>query len=136
MLARPSQTKYKKVFKGKIKGKEQKVVLPVLGGYVLKALEIGRISSKEIEALRKVVTRKLKRMGKLQFKIFPNIPVTNKPIEVRMGKGKGSVDSWVARVKPGRMICVVFGVKPSLAYSTLKSASNKLSIKTWVTHSS
>lgn len=75
-------------------------------------------------------------MGKLQFKIFPNIPVTNKPIEVRMGKGKGSVDSWIARVKPGRILCTVIGVKPSLAYSALKSASNKLSIKTWITGNS
>jgi large subunit ribosomal protein L16 len=131
MLSRPAQTKYQKVFKGKLRGTEAKVIFSP-GGHALKTLELGRISAKEMEALRKVVTRKLKRMGKLQFKIFPNTPVTTKPIEVRMGKGKGSVSSWVACVKPGRVLCVISGVKPALAYNALKSASNKLSVKTWI----
>jgi large subunit ribosomal protein L16 len=134
MLTRPRQTKYNKVFKGKLNGYEQKVIFSK-GGHALKTLELGRISAKQMEALRKVITRKLKRMGQVEFKMFPHIPLTKKPIETRMGKGKGQVTSWVAHVKPGRVLCIIYGVQPALAYQALKSASAKLSVKTWITSS-
>src|SRR5689334_1851418 len=122
MLLRPNKTKFKKVFKGKICGIEQKAVHLKFGTVGLKSLEIGRLSAKQIEATRRVIARKLKRMGKVFIRIYPSIPVTSKPIEVRMGKGKGSVDYWICRVKPGQILYEIGGIQPSLAMAALKSA--------------
>jgi large subunit ribosomal protein L16 len=130
MLLRPKQTKFKKVFKGKIYGIEQKAVHLKFGTVGLKSLEIGRLSAKQIEATRRVIARKLKRMGKVFIRIYPSIPVTSKPIEVRMGKGKGSVDYWICRVKPGQILYEIGGIQPSVAMAALKSAAQKLPIMT------
>jgi large subunit ribosomal protein L16 len=130
MLLRPNKTKFKKIFKGKIYGIEQKAVHLKFGTVGLKSLEIGRLSAKQIEATRRVIARKLKRMGKVFIRIYPSIPVTSKPIEVRMGKGKGSVDYWICRVKPGQILYEIGGIQPSLAMAALKSAAQKLPIMT------
>lgn len=130
MLSQPRKTKFKKFFKGRIKGFEHKSNKLIYGSYGLKALEIGRINSKQIEAVRRVLSRKLKRLGKIHIRIFPNIPVTKKPIEIRMGKGKGSVDNWVAKIKPGQILFEIQGIKDNLCLSALKSAVHKLSVLT------
>lgn len=132
MLTQPRRTKYKKLFKGKIYGIEHKANRLIYGTYGLKSLEIGRINSKQIEAVRRVISRKLKRLGKIHIRIFPNTPVTKKPIEIRMGKGKGSVDFWVAKVKPGQVLFEIQGIKDNLCLSALKSAAHKLSVLTLV----
>jgi len=132
MLLRPRQTKFRKLFKGKIKGVEQKAINLQFGSYGLKALEIGRISAKQIEAARRTITRKLRRAGKVYVRIFPSVPVTSKPIEVRMGKGKGAVDYWVAPVKPGRILFEIGGLNSPLCIAALKNASHKLSIATTI----
>ena len=128
-MLRPKQTKFKKYRKIRIKRIEQRQTSLEFGSFGLRTLEGGQISSRQIEAVRRVITRKLKRTGKLWIRIFPNIPVTKKPVEVRMGKGKGAVDHWVAVVKPGAIICEIGEARENLAKAALLSGAKKLSMK-------
>ena len=103
-MRQPKRTKYRKAFKGRIKGNAKGGSSIAFGSFGLKALEPERVTARQIEATRRAVTREMKRQGKVWIRVFPDTPVTAKPIEVRMGKGKGSVDRWVARVQPGRIL--------------------------------
>ena len=129
-MLQPARTKYRKAHKGRIHGRASRGESLNYGAYGLKALEPERILSKQIEAARVSLTRYMKRTGKVWLRIFPNIPVSKKPTEVRMGKGKGSPEYWVCRVKPGRIIFEVDGVSESVAKIALYKASTKLPIKT------
>ena len=126
----PKKTKFKKVHKGRIKGISKGGNALVFGSYGLKAIEPARVTAKQIEACRRAINRYLKRSGKLWIRIFPDVPVTSKPAEVRMGKGKGSVESWVAKVKPGRILFELDGVDFDLATSAFQKAVAKLPMKT------
>ena len=125
----PKRRKFRKSFKNKIKGLEYNNSLS-FGSYGLKALEGCRITSRQIEAARRAITRKMKREGRVWIRIFPHIPVTEKPTEVRMGKGKGSVSYWAVSVKPGKIIFEVAGISSELARQALKYGAGKLPIKT------
>ena len=129
-MLQPTRTKYRKAHKGRIHGNSSRGVLLNYGSYGLKAIEPERIISKQIEAARVALTRYMKRTGKVWLRIFPNIPVSKKPTEVRMGKGKGAPEYWACRVKPGRIIFEVDGVSESVAREALYKASTKLPIKT------
>jgi large subunit ribosomal protein L16 len=128
-MLRPKQTKFKKFRKIRIKRIEHRQTSLEFGSFGLRTLEGGQISSKQIEAVRRVITRKLKRTGKLWIRIFPNTPVTKKPIEVRMGKGKGAVDHWVAVVRPGTIIYEIGEAKENLAKVALMSGAKQLSMR-------
>ena len=129
-MLRPKQTKFKKYRKIRIKGIERRQTSLEFGSFGLRTLEGGQISSRQIEAVRRVITRKLKRTGKLWIRIFPNTPVTKKPVEVRMGKGKGAPEYWACRVKPGRILFEIDGVSEAIAKEAPYKASAKLPIKT------
>jgi len=129
-MLQPTRTKYRKAHKGRIHGKACRGSLMNYGTYGLKAMEPERIIGKQIEAARVALTRYMKRTGKVWLRIFPNIPVSKKPVEVRMGKGKGAPEYWACRVKPGRIIFEVDGVSESVAKIALYKASAKLPIKT------
>ena len=129
-MLQPTRTKYRKAHKGRIHGKASRGEILNYGAYGLKAMQPERIVSKQIEAARVSLTRYMKRTGKVWLRIFQNIPVSKKPTEVRMGKGKGSPEFWVCRVKPGRIIFEVDGVSESIAREALYKASTKLPIKT------
>ena len=129
-MLQPTRTKYRKAHKGRIHGKATRGEVLNYGAYGLKAMQPERIVSKQIEAARVSLTRYMKRTGKVWLRIFPNIPVSKKPTEVRMGKGKGNPEFWVCRVKPGRIIFEVDGVSESVAKEALYKASTKLPIKT------
>ena len=129
-MLQPTRTKYRKAHKGRIHGRASRGESLNYGAYGLKAMEPERIISKQIEAARVSLTRFMKRTGKVWLRIFPNIPVSKKPTEVRMGKGKGSPEYWVCRVKPGRIIFEIDGVSESVAREALYKASTKLPIKT------
>jgi|TARA_B110000977_G_scaffold187098_1_gene253827 large subunit ribosomal protein L16 len=129
-MLRPKQTKFRKQRKGKIRGLETRSNTIIFGEYGLKVLECGRISARQIEATRRAITRKVKRRGKLWIRMFPSVPVTAKPVEVRMGKGKGAVDHWVCPVKAGKILYEIGGLPKVIAYNALKSGSNKLSLST------
>ena len=129
-MLQPTRTKYRKAHKGRIHGSATRGAALNYGAYGLKALEPERIISKQIEAARVSLTRYMKRTGKVWLRIFPNIPVSKKPTEVRMGKGKGSPEYWVCRVKPGRIIFEVDGIDEATARIALYKASAKLPIKT------
>ena len=122
----PSRTKYRKQQKGRVKGKAQRGNSLAFGDFGMQSLERTSITSSQIEAARVAVTRHLKRKGKVWIRIFPHKPITKKPLETRMGKGKGSVERWVAPVKPGTMLFEVGGVPSSLARSGLRLADTKL----------
>ena len=126
----PARTKYRKAHKGRIHGKASRCDKLNFGEYGIKALQPDRITSNQIEAARVALTRYMKRTGKVWTRIFPNIPVSKKPTEVRMGKGKGTPEFWVCRVKPGRILFEVDGVTESVAKVALYKASAKLPIKT------
>ena len=126
----PKRVKYRKKQRGKMKGVAQKGHYIAFGKYGLKALESGWISSRQIEATRVAITRHVKRGGKVWIRIFPDKPVTNKPAETRMGKGKGSPEYWVAVVKAGRIMFELEGVDLELAKEAMRLASHKLPIKT------
>lgn len=128
----PKKVKYRKIQKGRIRGKAKGARKVAFGDYGLVALEGGRITARQIEAIRVTMGRKLKKVGELFLRIFPDRPITKKPAEVRMGKGKGSPEFWVAIVKRGRILCEVKGVDQALAKKVLKSASYKLPIRTKV----
>jgi len=126
----PKRVKYRKKQRGKMKGVAQKGNYIAFGKYGLKALESGWITSRQIEATRVAITRHVKRGGKVWIRIFPDKPVTNKPAETRMGKGKGSPEYWVAVVKSGRIMFELEGVDFELAKEAMRLASHKLPIKT------
>jgi len=129
-MLQPTRTKYRKAHKGRIHGKASRGNLMNYGAFGLKALEPERVISKQIEAARVALTRYMKRQGRVWTRIFPNIPVSKKPIEVRMGKGKGSPEYYAYRVKPGRILFEVDGVTEEVAKVALYKASAKLPIKT------
>jgi len=129
-MLQPKRTKYRKQNKGRIHGKASRGNLMNYGAFGLKALEPDRVISKQIEAARVALTRYMKRQGRVWTRIFPNIPVSKKPIEVRMGKGKGSPEYYACRVKPGRILFEVDGVSEDVAKVALYKASAKLPIKT------
>ena len=128
-MLQPKRTKFRKQFKGRIHGLAKGGAVINFGNYGLKAIEPERITSRQIEAARRALTRHMKRQGRVWIRIFPDIPVTAKPIEVRMGKGKGSVDRWVAKVKPGRVMFEVDGVTEDVAKEALRLAAMKLPVK-------
>lgn len=128
----PKKTKHRKAHKGRIHGLAKGGTALNFGTYGLKALTPDRITARQIEAARRAITRHLRRQGKLWIRVFPDLPVTSKPAEVRQGKGKGSVDYWAVRVKPGRIIFELEGVTPELARGAFERAAAKLPIKTKV----
>ena len=129
-MLQPTRTKYRKAHKGRIHGNSSRCNIMNYGAYGLKAIQPDRIISKQIEAARVALTRYMKRQGRVWTRIFPNIPVSKKPIEVRMGKGKGSPEYYACRVKPGRILFEVDGVSEETAKVALYKASAKLPIKT------
>jgi len=129
-MLQPKRTKYRKQHRGRRKGKATSGHFIAFGEYGLKALEAEWITGNQIEAARIAITRYLKRGGKLWIRIFPDKPVTKKPAETRMGKGKGNVDHWVAVVKPGRILFELAGVSREEAEEAFRLASHKLPIKT------
>ncbi len=126
----PKRTKYRKQQKGRNRGKSYRGSSIAFGEIALKAVEAGRINSRQIEAARIAMTRKVNRMAKSWIRVFPDKPITSKPLEVRMGKGKGSVDQWVMNIKPGRIIFEMAGVNEDLARAALTLAMHKLPFKT------
>ena len=127
----PKRTKYRKQQKGRIKGNASRGTRVNFGDFGLKALEPGRITSRQIEAARIAMTRRMKRAGQVYIRIFPDKPITKKPAEVRMGKGKGSIDHWAASIHPGRILFEIGGgVSMELAREALRLAQQKLPIKT------
>lgn len=126
----PKKTKYRKQHKGRIKGRSKRGYFISFGTCGLMALSSGRLSSKQIEAARVVINRQTKKNGKLWIRIFPDKPITRKPAEIRMGKGKGPVDEWAAIIKPGRMLYEINGVNKLIAQKAMKLAQAKLPIST------
>ena len=125
----PKRTKFRKQHKGRIKGEAKGGSDLNFGHYGLKALEPDRINSRQIEAARRAMTRAMKRQGRVWIRIFPDLPVSQKPIEVRMGKGKGSPEYWAAKVKPGRIMFEIDGVPEPVAREALRLAAMKMSVK-------
>ena len=128
----PKKTKYRKAFKGRIHGAAKGGFSLNFGSYGLKTLEPERITARQIEACRRAITRQMKRQGRVWIRVFPDLPVSDKPAEVRMGKGKGAVEYWAARVKPGRILFELDGVPGPLAAEAFSRAAMKLPIKTKV----
>lgn len=126
----PKRVKYRKQMRGRMRGRASRGTEVSFGEYGLQALEPSWITSRQIEAARRAIVRHVKRRGKLWIRIFPDKPVTSKPAETRMGKGKGSVDHWVAVVKPGRVLFEIAGVSEEAAREAMRLASHKLPIKT------
>ena len=129
-MLQPTRTKYSKAHKGRIHGKASRCNYLNYGSFGLKAAQPDRVISKQIEAARVALTRFMERKGRVWTRIFPNIPVSKKPVEVRMGKGKGSPEFWACRVKPGRVLFEIDGVTEEVAREALYKASAKLPIKT------
>ncbi|HVV65404.1 MAG TPA: 50S ribosomal protein L16 [Rhizomicrobium sp.] len=126
----PARTKYRKQHKGRIHGPSKAGTTLNFGQYGLKALEPERITAREIEAARRAITRHMKRAGRVWIRIFPDVPVSKKPAEVRMGSGKGAPEYWVAKVKPGRIMFEIDGVDTETAREALRLGASKLSIHT------
>ena len=131
-MLQPKRTKFRKQHKGRIRGEAKGGSDLNFGTYGLKALQPERVTARQIEAARRAMTRHMKRQGRVWIRIFPDVPVTAKPIEVRMGKGKGSVDRWVCKVKPGRVMFELDGVSEEVAREALRLAAMKLPVKTRV----
>ena len=129
-MLQPKRTKFRKQFKGRIHGMSKGGTNIDFGEFGLKALEPNRVNAREIEAARRAITRQMKRAGRVWIRIFPDVPVTKKPTEVRMGKGKGSVEFWCARVAPGRLMFEVGGVSEEIAREALRLGAAKLSVRT------
>jgi large subunit ribosomal protein L16 len=129
-MLQPSRTKYRKQQKGRLRGKATKGASLAFGDYGLQALECGKITSRQIESARIAITRHVKRGAKLWIRIFPHKPITKKPAETRMGKGKGDVDGYVAAVKKGTMLYEISGLSAELAKEAFRLASHKLSVPT------
>lgn len=126
----PKKTKYRKQMKGRNRGKATRGNKIAFGDIAVKAIESGRIDSRQIESARIAMTRHIKRTGKVWIRVFPDKPLTAKPLETRMGKGKGAVEKWVMNIKPGRIIYEMVGVEESLAKEALALAQSKLPFKT------
>ena len=131
-MLQPDRTKYRKQFKGRIHGDAKGGFDLNFGSFALKAVEPERVTARQIEAARRAITRHMKRQGRVWIRIFPDVPVTGKPTEVRMGKGKGSVDFWAARVHPGRVMFEIDGVDDSVAKEALRLGAMKLPVLTRV----
>ncbi|MFA9412318.1 MAG: 50S ribosomal protein L16 [Deltaproteobacteria bacterium] len=129
-MLQPKKTKFRKQMKGRMRGKAYRGGKVSFGDFGLQALEPGRITQRQIEAARMTIQRKVKRQGQLFIRIFPDKPITKKPLEVRMGKGKGSVEGWVAIIKPGRMLYEIQGVPEDIARAAFALAAHKLPLKT------
>jgi large subunit ribosomal protein L16 len=126
----PKRTKFRKAHKGRVKGVAKGGFSLDFGAFGMKAMEPGRITARQIEAARRAITRHMKRVGKVWIRVFPDVPVSRKPAEVRMGSGKGSPEYWVCRVKPGRIMFEIDGVQKPLAEEAFRLAAAKLPIKT------
>jgi len=131
-MLQPKKTKFRKAFKGRIHGNAPGGTTLNYGSFGLKAMEPERITARQIEAARRAITRHIKRQGRLWIRVFPDVPVSKKPAEVRQGKGKGSNEYWAARVKPGRILFELDGVPGPLARVAFERAMEKLPIKTKV----
>ena len=129
-MFQPARTKYRKAHKGRIHGKAKGGTTLNFGQYGLKAMEPGRVTAREIEAARRAVTRHMKRSGRIWIRIFPDVPVSTKPAEVRMGSGKGTPEYWVCRVKPGRIMFEIDGIPENIAQEAFALAAAKLSVAT------
>jgi large subunit ribosomal protein L16 len=131
-MLQPKKTKFRKAFKGRLHGNAKGGTDLNFGSFGLKALEPDRITARQIEAARRAIQRHLRRQGRLWIRIFPDLPVSKKPAEVRQGKGKGSIEYWAARVKPGKILFELDGVSGELAAGAFERAAMKLPIKTKV----
>lgn len=129
-MMQPKRTKYRKQMKGRNRGLAQRGNTVAFGEFGLKCAEHGRLTARQIEAARRAINRHIKRGGKLWIRVFPDTPVTQKPLEVRMGKGKGNVEFWAAKVQPGRMVYELDGVPEPLAREAFRLAAAKLPVKT------
>ena len=129
-MMQPKKTKFRRAHKGRIKGVTEAGSLLSFGQYGLKALEPERVTARQIEAARRAITRQMKRQGKVWIRIFPDVPVSKKPAEVRMGSGKGAPEFWAARVHPGRIMFEIDGVPADVAKESLRLGAAKLPIKT------
>jgi large subunit ribosomal protein L16 len=129
-MLQPKRTKFRKQFKGRISGSSKGGTDLNFGAFGLKAMEPERVTARQIEAARRAITREMKRQGRVWIRIFPDVPVTKKPTEVRMGKGKGGVEFWAARVAPGRIMFEIDGVSVDVAREALRLGAAKLPIKT------
>ena len=129
-MLQPKRTKYRKAFKGRIHGASKGGSSLNFGTFGLKALEPERVTARQIEAARRAITRQMKRQGRVWIRIFPDLPVTAKPTEVRMGKGKGAIEYWAARVAPGRVMFEIDGVAEDVAREALRLGAAKLPIRT------
>ena len=131
-MLQPKKHKFRKAFKGRLKGTTKGGFELNFGSYGLKAVEPDRVTARQIEAARRAMTRHMKRVGRVWIRVFPDVPVSKKPTEVRMGKGKGSPEFWAARVKPGRIMFELDGVSDAVAREALTLGAAKLPIKTRV----
>ena len=131
-MLQPKRTKFRKAHKGRIHGNAKGGFTLNFGSYGLKAIEPERVTARQIEATRRAITRHMKRAGRVWIRIFPDLPVSKKPTEVRMGKGKGSPEFWCAKVKPGRIMFEIDGVSDEVAREALRLGAAKLPIKTKV----
>jgi large subunit ribosomal protein L16 len=129
-MLQPKKTKFRKAHKGRIHGNAKGGAELAFGQFGLKSQEPERVTARQIEAARRAITREMKRAGRVWIRIFPDVPVTSKPTEVRMGKGKGAVDYWAARVKPGRIMFEIDGVNEETAREALRLGAAKLSVRT------
>ncbi len=129
-MLQPKKTKFRRQFKGRIHGVAKGGTDLNFGQFGLKCLEPERVNAREIEAARRAITREMKRQGRVWIRIFPDVPVSKKPTEVRMGKGKGAVEFWAARVKPGRIMFEIDGVSEDIAREALRLGAAKLSVRT------
>ncbi|MDJ0787330.1 MAG: 50S ribosomal protein L16 [Myxococcota bacterium] len=129
-MLQPKKVKHRKVFKGRMKGKAQRGNTVSFGEYGLQATDRGRLTARQIEAARIAMTRYIKRGGKIWIRVFPDKPITKKPAETRMGKGKGNPEEWVAVVRPGRVLYEMEGVTPEIAREAFRLAQHKLPIPT------
>ena len=129
-MLQPKRTKFRKQMKGRNRGLAQRGSKVSFGEYGLKSTDRGRMTSRQIEAARRTITRYVKRGGKLWIRVFPDVPITKKPIEVRQGKGKGNVEYWIAQIQPGRMLYEIEGVTEDIAREAFRLAAAKLPFKT------
>jgi large subunit ribosomal protein L16 len=129
-MLQPKRTKFRKQFKGRIHGTATSAAQLTFGSFGLRALEPERVTARQIEAARRAITREMKRAGRVWIRVFPDVPVSKKPTEVRMGKGKGTPEYWAARVKPGRIMFEIDGVPVELAREALRLGAAKLPVRT------
>ena len=126
----PKRTKYRKAHKGRVKGKATSATALAFGAYGLKAVEPGRLTARQIEAARRAITRHMKRVGRVWLRVFPDVPVSKKPAEVRMGSGKGTPEYWMMRIRPGRIMFEIDGVPRNVAEEAFALGASKLPMRT------